>query len=50
MRKLTWMVLLLSLASCGSGQKISDEARLVRLLEKKDLERCQPIDQVTASC
>lgn len=47
MRKLTWMVVLLTLVSCGSSQKISDAARMIHLLEKKDLERCQPIDQVT---
>lgn len=46
MRKLTWMVLLLTLVSCGSSQKMRDAARMIHLLEKKDLERCQAIDQV----
>ncbi len=46
MYKILLMPLLVAVVSCSSGPS-REEIRKIKLLEKKDLEKCQPIDAVS---
>ncbi len=46
MHKILLMPLLVAVVSCSSGPS-REEIRKIKLLEKKDLEKCQPIDAVS---